>query len=534
MSAEVNRPAASTRGAQVRGPLLVVVMVVVVVMAALGAWRALKAKPKVGPLTEVLAIDEYYAVFVHDVRDDPRRSFLRLTHVDRGESWGALIPLYDRNARMVGRIATEAGVISVRSETGGVPYLHAFEAAHGKKLGRHLLTDGEAVAGIVPAVGSLFGAGEVFELTAADTGTHLVAVALAEGKTRWRQELGTDLIEAAWLRSGQVVLYRPNGDGGGGRIERLARASGEPIGAALAVEARPCVLDERAYAERDGDIIAISLAQDSGQDKPEVRVLDQLRARVPAAARLTIARSGRACGHHGTSDILAIEFAEVSADGLAERQQRLIWIDRDTLAVRAVLTLPGPLAATADAAVGLRDDALASRPLPRMLPLLLGDRAAEQVVIVDLEQAALVRASVRDPLLAQAHLAITESAGYLWIPGPPAGIPSESSSEFPGSIVARIDGTTGTLDAAVSIAGTAPLRRQQIASGMLWLYRPESSAWVVLDGTSLRARGQGQAAIAYDRAGFDTAEPDSRAPAVRAPMPVIEMRERVAEKLGLP
>ncbi|GAB4569458.1 MAG: hypothetical protein Tsb0020_23630 [Haliangiales bacterium] len=521
---------------RVRGPALVVVFLVLVVLAAAGAWRALKAKPQAGTLSALIAIDGDYAVLVHDVASDPGRSFLRLVSVDRGERWGALIPVYDQEARAAGRVATEAGVVSVRSATGGVPYLHAFEAARGAKLGRHLLTGDEAKAGVVPGVGSLFGDGEVYEFTVIGADITLVAVDIEAGKTRWRRALGSAPIAAAWLRPGRVVVYRAEPDGGGGQLQRIARPdgadigtdSGTDIGADVAIAGPPCVLDDRAYGTRDGQLVMIALsgggAADSGagDGATDAGASDGLTVIAPlgaeAAGDVTLARGGRVCGRFGDTDVLGVAYERQAGDSGDAAVAELVWIDRATSAVRATLTLPASLARAPDAAVSARDDALAARALPRMLPLIVRESAAAgataQLVMVDLERAAVVWTSASHAALSRARVIATRAGSYLWLPAEPelAALIGAGS----GSALARFHGTTGALDAAVAVPGMARPKRAHIVAGALWVYQPASARWAVLDGQTLAPRAAGHGADLVDVGEIsevgDVSQPDETAP----------------------
>ncbi|WP_428268618.1 hypothetical protein [Haliangium sp.] len=449
-----------TRARRVSGRLAVVVVMSLVAAAVVGAWGALGGKPRATGITTVVAIDDTYAVLVREVSGDPERSFLSLFDAGRGEVWGALIPTYGEDDRRAGRIATTAGVISVRTATGGVPYVHAFEAARGAKLGRLLLTASERVAHPVPGLGSVFGDGWSFEFVADDDGTEVTAIELEPGRIRWRRELGPGPIAGAWLRGPRLVVYRPPAGADTGHLDVFARDSGEPAVAEARVgelDGDPCVLDDRAYARRDGAVVAVDLG--GGGTRPV--------AAVPAAAALT-------CGRHGELDLLV-----ATDDG---GQATLTAIEPDSLALRWRL----PLAASSPDALPLAPDSGRRVPAwPGIIPVLDGAPERPRLTLVDLARGAIQAHSEPDPRWAGARVFVRGPRVYLWAP---AGTPS-------APLLASWDGATGALDAAVAVPDMAPLTPAQLAPGRLWLYLhgPErSQTWVVLDAVTLAVAAAGR------------------------------------------
>lgn len=494
--------------ARIPGPLLVLASLLLIAAGAAGAWYVLGQRPSATGIIELVALDSEYAVVVRNVARDPGRSFLSLMSAERGEVWGGMIPRYDAGDAQPGReppghVGATAGVISVRVNASGIPYIHAFAAARGAKLGRYpLVPDAhDAVpAGSTRSTGagpSIAGGGQLYELVATAAGAvDVVAIDLEQGRPLWRRPLTSpDAAGQVWLRERHLLVQQ------GDRLHIFDRDTGEPApdhpgGVPLS---GPCALADRVYGVQDGAVVVLPLAGGG------LRTLDA----VPAAALAGI------CGRHGSDDVLAV----LAADGAAA----LVALDAHSLTPRWRLALaePPPEHRLGSAPLSRSTpDALAG-PLPRFLPVLAGQTSSPRLVLVDLATGLAARESAPTPRLRDARVMHAGDRFYLWTPE--------------GPTLAVIDGATGTLTAAATLPGMAPPWSRHIAGDRVWVYRPAGrdtadgaadradAAWLVLDGATLAvlARGAGDDVTAGDEAS-------------RAPAAVNDVRAELARTLGLP
>lgn len=443
------------------GPLLVLASAVVVVAAVAGAWHVLGRRPRATGIVDVLAVDGDYAVLVRDVARDPGRSFLSLISAERGEVWGAMIPGYQPRHGPRSHLGATAGVITVRGNTGGVPYIHVFAAARGAKLGRYALAPEQPVPAVLPAAspaaspaspdaGSVAGDGLSFEVVSdaradAQGAFDVVAIDLEQGAPLWRRALGAGPVGPVWLRERHLLVYAA------GRLHVLDRRTGEPARADGVALSWPCAVSDRVYGVDRGAVHALSLA--SGE----------LRATGIAAARLA-----GLCGTHGDRDILALTENDTAA---------LVAVDARTLAVHWRLDLGQPLLVS-EALYLSAPDALAG-PLPRFVPVLVGQAEQPGLVWIDLETGRLAHAGTPTPLLRDAHILRAGERFYLWTPA--------------GPTLAVLDGATGALTAAVELPGMAPVWPRHVAGGRIWVTHlaggddadRADQPWLVLDGATL-------------------------------------------------
>lgn len=496
--------------ARIPGPLLVLASLLLIAAAVAGAWRLLVQRPSATGIIDLVALDGEYAVMIRNVSRDPGRSFLSLMSTERGEVWGGMIPRYDAGSAQPGReqpghVGATAGVISVRVDARGIPYIHAFAAARGAKLGRYPLVP-DAHDAVPPgkahdtdAAPSIAGDGQLYELVARATGAagattgatvDVVAIDLEQGRPLWRRTLTSpDAAGPVWLRERYLLVQQ------GDRLHVLARDTGEPApehpdGVPLSA---PCALDDRVYGVQDGAVVVLPLGS-------ALRKLDALPA----------ARLAGICGRHGNDDLLAV----IGADGAAA----LVALDAHTLTQRWRLDLAGPLLVSTSLYRGA-PDALAGL-LPRFLPVLAGEATAPRLALIDLATGRTARESAPAPRLRDARILHAGNRFYLWAPE--------------GPTLAVIDGATGTLTAAAMLPGMAPTWPSHIAGDRVWVYRPAGrdttdgaadrmdAVWLVLDGATLAVRAVG--------VGDDVASRDG---ASRV-LPVTDVRAELARTLGLP
>lgn len=490
-----------TRSTRIPGPVLVLASLLVIAAAVAGAWHLLGLRPSATGIIDLAAIDGEYAVVVRNVARDPRRSFLSLISTERGEVWGGMIPGYVAGDEQPGHVGATAGVVSVRVEASGIPYIHAFAAARGAKLGRYpLVPDAhDAVpAGATRSAGagaSIAGNGQLFELvTTAASAVDVVGIDLEQGRPLWRHTLpGPDGAGPVWLRDRQLLVHQA------GRLHILDRSTGQPApdhadGAPLS---SPCALADRVYGMQDGAVAVLPLAGGALR-KPDA---------IPAAGLAGI------CGRHGNDDVLVV----LTADGAAA----LVAMDAHTLTQRWRLDLGQPPLVSAPLYRNT-PDALAGA-LPRFLPLLVGQAGAPRLLLIDLDAGRTVRESAPAPRLRDARILHAAGRFYLWTPE--------------GPTLAVIDGATGTLTAAAMLPGMAPTWPRHIAGGRVWAYRPAGhdtadgaadravGTWLVLDGVSL--------AVVATGTGNDVTARTGAAGAAALPA-ATDVRAELARTLGLP
>jgi outer membrane protein assembly factor BamB len=495
-----------TRSTRIPGPVLVLVSLLVIAAAVAGAWHLLGLRPNATGIIDLSAIDGEYAVVVRNVARDPRRSFLSLISAERGEVWGGMIPGYVAGDELPGHVGATAGVVSVRVEASGIPYIHAFAAARGAKLGRYpLVPDAhDAVpAGSPPSAGaSIAGNGQLFELvTTAAGAVDVVAIDLEQGRPLWRRTLaGPDAAGPVWLRERHLLVHQA------GRLHILDRSTGQPApdhadGAPLS---SPCALADRVYGMQDGAVAVLPLA---GGALRQINNAPAAPDAVPATGLAGI------CGRHGNDDVLLV----VTADGAAS----LVAVDAHTLTQRWRLDLGQPPLVSAPLYRNT-PDALAG-PLSRFLPVLAGQPGAPRLLLIDLDAGRTVRESAPASRLRDARIMHAGGRFYLWTPE--------------GPTLAVIDGATGTLTAAAMLPGMAPTWPRHIAGGHVWAYRPAGhhttdgaadravGAWLVLDGVTLAVVAAGTGNDVTARNGASGASATSAATGVRA---------ELARTLGLP
>jgi PQQ-like domain len=495
------------------GPILVLVSAVVVAAAVAGAWYALGRRPSATDIVDVLALDGEYAVMIRDVARDPGRSFLSLMSAERGEVWGAMIPGDDSrlgahddpSAGPGTRLAATAGVITVRGNTGGVPYIHAFAAARGAKLGRYALAAEQPVPAVLPATalpaaatqraGSIAGDGQSFEVVADARGAiDLVAIDLEQGAPLWRRALGAGPVGPVWLRERHLLVHAA------GRLHVLDRRTGEPAhghanGHALSW---PCAVSDRVYGVDGGQVHALSLTGG------EVRATGIVATRLTGIGTMRLAGL---CGTRGDLDVLA-----VVEDGAAA----LVAVDAHTLATRWRLALEQPLLVSQALYLGA-PDAL-SGPLPRFVPMIVGQAEQPGLVSIDVDAGRIARAGTPTPLVRDARVLLASERFYLWTPA--------------GPTLAVLDGATGALTAAVELPGMAPLWPRHVAGGRVWVTRlahdgeSKGHAWFVLDGKTLDLVAAGL--------GSEPSAPEGTAGGAAAGAVITAVRDQLAGSLGLP
>jgi outer membrane protein assembly factor BamB len=496
-------PSAARRApsARIPGPLLVLASLLVIAAAVAGAWRLLGQRPSATGIIDLVALDSEYAVVIRNVARDPGRSFLSLMSAERGEVWGGMIPRYEAGDAQPAHVGATAGVVSVRVDANGIPYIHAFAAARGAKLGRYpLVPDAHDAVPAGPARStaagpSIAGDGQLFELVATAAGAiDVVAIDLEQGRPLWRRTLpGAGAPGPVWLRARHVLVHQ------GGRVHVLDRATGEPAQGLVdgVPMTMPCALADRVYGVQDGAVVVLPLTGGA------LRKVDALAA-IPATGL------AGTCGRHGSDDVLVA----VTADGAAV----LVSLDAHTLTQRWRLDLGQPALVSAPL-YRSTPDALAGA-WPRFLPVLTGQSSAPRLVLVDLDAGHAVRESAPAPRLRDARVLGAEERFYVWTPE--------------GPTLAVIDGATGTLTAAAVLPGMASIWPRHVAGDRVWIYRPAGpdtthgaadhadAAWMVLDRTTLAvvAVGTGDHVTARDGA--------SRAPAIT------DVRAELARALGLP
>ena len=453
------------RSARIPGPVMVLVSALLIAAAVTGAWYVLDRRPRATGIIDLLALDAEYAVMIRDVARDPGRSFLSLISTERGEVWGAMIPAYEPRNQPYTQLTATAGVISVRTSTGGIPYIQVFAAARGAKLGRYALAEARPVPAVMPAsagpgaaspvapdASSLADQGQSFELVTDAQGTvDLVAVDLERGAPMWRRALGAGPDGPLWLRPRHLLMHTA------GRLHVLERATGEPAHIGGVAMSRPCALSDRVY----------------GVDRGLVHVLSLPTGDLPGVLRttgITAERLGDVCGTHGGRDILTL----VTPGGTTA----LVAVDARTLAVHWRIDIDQPLRVS-EPLYQSAPDALTG-PLPRFVPMLVG-HADPQLIILDLDTGRTARAGTPTPLLRDAHIVHAGGSAYLWAPA--------------GSTLAVLDGATGALTAAVELPGMAPMWPRHLAGGRIWVAREpgdgDDHAWLVLDCHSLDVTAAG-------------------------------------------
>jgi hypothetical protein len=495
------------RSTRIPGPVLVLASLLVIAAAVAGAWHLLGLRPSATGIIDLAAIDGEYAVVVRDVARDPKRSFLSLMSAERGEVWGGMIPGYVAGDEQPGHVGATAGVVSVRVEASGIPYIHAFAAARGAKLGRYpLVPDAhDAVpAGATRSAGagaSIAGNGQLFELVTTAAGSvDVVGIDLEQGRPLWRRTLaGPDAAGPVWLRERHLLVHQA------GRLHILDRGTGQPApdhaeGAPLS---SPCALPDRVYGMHDGAVSVLPLAGGA---------LRQIHAPNASDAIPATGLAG-VCGRHGNDDVLVV----VAADGAAA----LVAVDSHTLTQRWRLDLGQPPLVSAPLYRNT-PDALAGS-LSRFLPLLAGQAGAPRLLLIDLDAGRAVRESAPTPRLRDARVLHAGGRFYLWTPE--------------GPTLAVIDGATGTLTAAAMLPGMAPTWPRHIAGDRVWAYRPAGhdttdgpadradGAWLVLDGATLAVVAAGTGDDVRARNGASAA----------SALPVVtDVRAELARTLGLP
>jgi hypothetical protein len=497
------------RNARLPGPVLVLASVVVVAAAVAGAWYALGRRPSATGIVDVLALDGEYAVMVRDVARDPGRSFLSLMSAERGEVWGAMIPRYEMRHETRTHLAATAGVITVRGSTGGIPYVFVFAAARGAKLGRYALA-GEQPASRLPgslpdaftlSASSMAGGGQSFELVSnerpddradARTGVRerieVVAIDLEQGAPLWRRVLGRRPVGPVWLRERHLLVQA------GERLHVLDRRTGEPAhGEADGYPLPwPCVIADRVYG----------VPHDAGGlPRGGVHVLSLASGELHTTGIEATLLSGL-CGTHGDRDILAVTRDDTGA---------LVSVDPRTQTVHWRIDLGQPLLESPAAYLGVPD--VLAGPLPRFVPVLVGQATQPALVWLDVEAGRIAASGTPTPLLYGAHVMLAGERFYLWTPE--------------GPTLAALDGATGALAAAVELPGMGPVWPRHVAAGRVWVTRPahdgdRGDAWFVLDGKTLDVLAAGLGNELMTSGGASTGAA------------ITGVRARFAGSLGLP
>lgn len=446
---------------RVLGRIFPVIVVVVAITATIIGWRVMGSRPAPTAIIDIRNIDGEYAVLVREVEGDPERSFLSLYHVSRGEVWGALIPRYAaRSEREQGVVATDE-VITVRAVRNSKPFLMAFDARRGRKLGSVFpLRDEDSSprdGAMLPGIDSLGDSGEVFEVLSREDGQEaVVGFDLARGRVRWSTALGSSPVRGARLRPTRVIVEQDDG------VALLSRSDGTlrrlPAAGPICVTADAVYHASGPGGSSDARLHVVELAGASS---------DESRSMVAPAG---LAPAGP-CGTRGDVLVMAVD-SQASGSG----RGALIALRRDALergdlqlAWRIALDRPWARERTTRQAP---DRAPLAGELTRFVPVLLG--APDVLVMIDVDRGAIAWKSPERSSLRDARLMSAGGRHYLYEPTT--------------GILAAFRGDAGSLDAAVILEGYSEVTPHQIAGERLWLV--SGASWTILDGKTLQTAGE--------------------------------------------
>ena len=185
------------------GPVIVLVGIAA---AALATWFMVVSKPKAGAVIDTIAVDAKRA-FVVRAEDGGDRNFVELREGDR-VLWQAITPAYAGRPGAPG-IAWNDLAVSVRVIRDGRAEIFAIARTNGSKLGGFKLAPGKGNV-TKQTVGPVTLTDHVrsYEIIAGADWHELVAIDLASGEPRWRQDLGAGLIEAGGVEDGRIWLVQ--------------------------------------------------------------------------------------------------------------------------------------------------------------------------------------------------------------------------------------------------------------------------------------------------------------------------------------
>ncbi|MCG8424622.1 MAG: hypothetical protein MJE77_42565 [Proteobacteria bacterium] len=427
------------------GRVLTVAFVSLTAAAAIASWRALDRKPVAGEIVDVLNLDGEYAVVVRDVVGDPERSFISMFHTRDGERWGALIPRYATRGSGSTGIAATSEVVTIRTVADNQPKIIAFDGRRGEKLGSvpplgDRRSPPRSSFGL-PAAGSLFARGEVFELFG-QPGDWSVAVGLdlERGSLRWNADLGPAAVRRVWLRSDYLVVERPT------EITVVQRRGGDVR--TIPGSGPHCVTTDAIYTAMNSSLRVLSLS-------------DLEHQTVSLGEDLILAGI---CGRRGRALVLAATHRDGGSTLLAADVQalergtlRLLWrIDFDNSWMLDQIARRVP------------DRTPLAGQLTRFVPLLLA--APNVLAAIDIDTGSLAWSSWPRPSLGDAYLISGQDKHYLYEPK--------------NNILASLSGTSGTLDAAVKLPDYIAVQPRHIAGNRIWIATGQQ--WTVLDATTLQ------------------------------------------------
>jgi outer membrane protein assembly factor BamB len=186
------------------GPAIVILGVVA---AALGTWFMIVSKPKAGAVIDTLAIDQAHALVVR-AEDGGNRNFVELRAGDR-VMWQSIVPTYAGRPGAPG-IAWNNLAVTVRVIRDGRAEIFAIARANGSKLGGFKLAPTQRGPVVKQDRGPVTLTDHVrsYEIIAGADWHEIVAIDLASGQPRWRQDLGAGLIEAGGIENGRIWLVQ--------------------------------------------------------------------------------------------------------------------------------------------------------------------------------------------------------------------------------------------------------------------------------------------------------------------------------------
>lgn len=186
------------------GPAIVLLGVVV---AALAVWFMIVSKPKAGAVLDTLPLDAGHALVVR-AEDGGDRNFVELRAGDEVR-WQAITPPYAGRPGAPG-IAWNDLAVTVRVIRDGKAEIFALARSTGSKLGGFKLAPTQRGPVVKQDRGPVTLTDHVraYEIVAGADWHELVAIDLATGEARWKQDLGPVLIEAGGVDDGRVWVVQ--------------------------------------------------------------------------------------------------------------------------------------------------------------------------------------------------------------------------------------------------------------------------------------------------------------------------------------
>ncbi len=183
------------------GPVIVLVGIAA---AAFGTWFMIHERPKAGAVIDTIAIDAGHS-FVIRAEAGGDRNFVELRDGDR-VVWQAMVPPYGGRPGAPG-IGWSPTAVSIRVIRDHRAEVFALQLADGAKLGGiHLAPDHGEI--IQPTSGpvTLTDHERSYEIVSGAGWNQLVAIDLASGLVKWKQELGAGTIDAGGIDTGGVWI----------------------------------------------------------------------------------------------------------------------------------------------------------------------------------------------------------------------------------------------------------------------------------------------------------------------------------------